>query len=423
MLGLNMLDYGLVFQQPLSIANPNVHIQQQQQAYINQQQQQQNAYTDQQFVESIYFSGNDNNKSNVIHGNILVNENKKQNSVHIGYDVINNSGLDEALVGNDWSLEDFLLSGGDETYDVDVGQLSDVSSNVSSPATISTSSSIDNLFDDLDIFTPYGSPTPSISSSISSSSSCDGIVPGSPQSVSVPGSPHSSLNSPYCSPNDECFAEQLSLVEILNNGRNDSGSSSSDESEASSSHMSSVIPVGTDDFTQTYMQLLMCATQMETENVGNTNNLGENENVGNNVMDFVVNQESTTIDTSMISETICESVIEESLLPSHRYVPYKGKPRTTEQKLRKKAHNRKSASKYRSKKKQEDEEKSSELSILEAKNTSLKSNVEDLQKEIGYLKGLLVDVVKARVSKNCKNNKNDENSTENLLTILSALSK
>merc|ERR1719191_2669180 len=63
-----------------------------------------------------------------------------------------------------------------------------------------------------------------------------------------------------------------------------------------------------------------------------------------------------------------------------RYAPYKGKgkPRTPAQKERKKEHNRKSASKYRSKKKQEAGVQETELQKVEEKNTQLKKNVEDL---------------------------------------------
>jgi len=37
---------------------------------------------------------------------------------------------------------------------------------------------------------------------------------------------------------------------------------------------------------------------------------------------------------------------------------------------------------------------------VEEKNTQLKKNVEDLRKEIDYLKTLMLDVVKARMKKN-----------------------
>merc|ERR1711972_293559 len=69
----------------------------------------------------------------------------------------------------------------------------------------------------------------------------------------------------------------------------------------------------------------------------------------------------------------------------NRFAPYKAKPRTEAQKERKKEHNRKSASKYRSKKKQELEVKTSELEVVEQRNVKLKANVEELRKEIDYL--------------------------------------
>merc|ERR1719419_2234091 len=112
-------------------------------------------------------------------------------------------------------------------------------------------------------------------------------------------------------------------------------------------------------------------------------------------MEFVAEDNTTSSEAAATTAKIEEPT------PSHRYVPYKStKPRTEEQKLRKKAHNRRSASRYRSKKKQEEEEGSTKLAEVEAKNTSLRSSVDALQKEVDYLKGLLVDVVKARVAKN-----------------------
>merc|ERR1719427_2247323 len=190
MLGLNTLtDYGLVLQLP-SFAD--VELLQQQIQQQQQQQQQQNAYTDQQIVDSIYFSGNEA-QSNIINVNNTRDENKVNvyNDDVISYGV----GLDDSLVGNDWSLEDFLLGGCDVTTSYDVDLLpSEVSSNVSSPATVSSSSSIDNLFDELNFLPANGSPLSSSSSSVN-----DGVVPGSPLTISIPGSPHSSVSagSPY----------------------------------------------------------------------------------------------------------------------------------------------------------------------------------------------------------------------------------
>jgi len=109
---------------------------------------------------------------------------------------------------------------------------------------------------------------------------------------------------------------------------------------------------------------------------------------------------------------------------SPRYAPYKGKPRTEAQKERKKEHNRKSASKYRSKKKQELEVKTSELELVEERNVKLKANVEELRKEIDYLKTLMLDVIKARIAKKEKEEKKvTSNGDVNIEAILLALAK
>jgi len=86
--------------------------------------------------------------------------------------------------------------------------------------------------------------------------------------------------------------------------------------------------------------------------------------------------------------------------------------KSVKQKQRKKMHNRKSAAKYRTKRKQENCKVITEAETLEKKNAALKSKVEDIQKEINVLKSLMVDVVQARVR-----NKS-EVSFEQLLNIL-----
>merc|ERR1719457_204290 len=131
------------------------------------------------------------------------------------------------------------------------------------------------------------------------------------------------------------------------------------------------------------MNLLLSAAHLETQHNGNNVQPQQppaSENVHNkiNLMEFVAEDHTST---EAAPTTACnnDAKMED---PTHRYVPYKSntKPRTEEQKLRKKAHNRKSASRYRSKKKQEEEEGSTKLSEIEAQNTSLKGSVDALQK-------------------------------------------
>jgi len=102
------------------------------------------------------------------------------------------------------------------------------------------------------------------------------------------------------------------------------------------------------------------------------------------------------------SESECESV---------RYKPYK-KPKTQEQKQRKKAQNRTAATRYRIKKKDELNAMVEEADELEKKNKDLKGKVDGLKSEIDYLKNLMLDVIKARLAKGA--------SPQNLLSVVMA---
>lgn len=82
-----------------------------------------------------------------------------------------------------------------------------------------------------------------------------------------------------------------------------------------------------------------------------------------------------------------------------RYAPYKGKPKSEQQKSRKKEHNRKSASKYRMKKKEKIGTIFEQADKLEKQNEELKVTIKDLQTEIGYLKKLMIEVASVRFSK------------------------
>jgi len=100
---------------------------------------------------------------------------------------------------------------------------------------------------------------------------------------------------------------------------------------------------------------------------------------------------------SPVSSTSSESDSESR--NAARYQPYKRKQKTPEQKQRKKAQNRTAATRYRIKKKDELKSMTEEADQLEEKNKELKGKVEGLRNEIDYLKNLMLDVIKARLSK------------------------
>lgn len=109
--------------------------------------------------------------------------------------------------------------------------------------------------------------------------------------------------------------------------------------------------------------------------------------------------EPSTIDSSTPRQISPYPEISETRSPN-RFTPYKGRPRTEEQKSRKKEQNRKSATKYRSKKREVQDNKTDELQKLEERNKELKGSVEDLRKQVDFLKNLLLDVVKTSLPKN-----------------------
>ena len=102
--------------------------------------------------------------------------------------------------------------------------------------------------------------------------------------------------------------------------------------------------------------------------------------------------------TSLESES--EKSVSSTKESSPRYKPYsKKKPKTPEQKSRKMAQNRTAASRYRVKKKDELKVMTEEADKLEEKNKDLKGKVDGLKNEIDYLKNLMLDVIKARLTK------------------------
>ncbi|XP_065659462.1 uncharacterized protein LOC100197237 [Hydra vulgaris] len=78
--------------------------------------------------------------------------------------------------------------------------------------------------------------------------------------------------------------------------------------------------------------------------------------------------------------------------------PFKKSLKTTEQKLRKRVQNRKAASRYRDRRKYVLGDIFNGAADLEKQNNDLKGKVSSLQHEINYLKNLMLDVIKARLS-------------------------
>jgi len=115
--------------------------------------------------------------------------------------------------------------------------------------------------------------------------------------------------------------------------------------------------------------------------------------------------QSSPAPSSPASSTSSESESENSVSntqeeSSPRYKPYsKKKQKTPEQKSRKMAQNRTAASRYRVKKKDELKIMTEEADKLEEKNKNLKGKVDGLRNEIDYLKNLMLDVIKARLTK------------------------
>lgn len=79
----------------------------------------------------------------------------------------------------------------------------------------------------------------------------------------------------------------------------------------------------------------------------------------------------------------------------NRQKPY-SRPTNEDKKVRKKEQNKNAATRYRQKKKQEVKEIIGEERELADHNEKLKNQVTDLQREIGYLKGLMRDLFRAK---------------------------
>lgn len=97
------------------------------------------------------------------------------------------------------------------------------------------------------------------------------------------------------------------------------------------------------------------------------------------------------------------AVVEDRMEESLRSAPYPkkrpSKSKTPQQKEKKKHQNRSAASRYRNKKKDELNDLFEEARGLEETNKTLGDKVDSLTKEIDYLKGLMLDVIKAKLSR------------------------
>lgn len=79
----------------------------------------------------------------------------------------------------------------------------------------------------------------------------------------------------------------------------------------------------------------------------------------------------------------------------NRHKPY-SRPSVEDKKVRKKEQNKNAATRYRQKKKQEIKEIEGEERELTEYNEKLKNQLEDVQRQIGYLKGLMRELFKAK---------------------------
>lgn len=75
------------------------------------------------------------------------------------------------------------------------------------------------------------------------------------------------------------------------------------------------------------------------------------------------------------------------------------RPKSREQKERKKNQNRDAALRYRSKKKEELDQLFDEADAIEKSNVELANKVTEMSKEISYLKSLMLDVIKAKLAR------------------------
>ncbi|KAI4494530.1 hypothetical protein M0802_008851 [Mischocyttarus mexicanus] len=106
-------------------------------------------------------------------------------------------------------------------------------------------------------------------------------------------------------------------------------------------------------------------------------------------------EDSTSDDPDWVADTSCDKRKSTSIVRKHSYKPY-SRPTVEDKKVRKKEQNKNAATRYRQKKKQEIKDILGEEHELADHNEKLQVQVKDLQREIGYLKGLMRDLFKAK---------------------------
>ncbi|XP_015182769.1 PREDICTED: activating transcription factor of chaperone [Polistes dominula] len=109
----------------------------------------------------------------------------------------------------------------------------------------------------------------------------------------------------------------------------------------------------------------------------------------------ISSEDSTSDDPDWIADTSCNKKQSISIGKKNRCKPY-SHPTVEDKKVRKKEQNKNAATRYRQKKKQEIKDILGEEHELTECNEKLQGQVKDLQREIGYLKGLMRDLFKAK---------------------------
>lgn len=106
-------------------------------------------------------------------------------------------------------------------------------------------------------------------------------------------------------------------------------------------------------------------------------------------------EDSISDDPDWIADISCDKKQSTSIDKKNRHKPY-SRPTIEDKKVRKKEQNKNAATRYRQKKKQEIKDILGEEQELTEYNEKLQGQVKDLQREIGYLKGLMRDLFKAK---------------------------
>lgn len=112
--------------------------------------------------------------------------------------------------------------------------------------------------------------------------------------------------------------------------------------------------------------------------------------------DSCISTEDSIDDPDWILEPERKKVKQSIYNSSRNYHKLYSRSSTDDRKVRKKEQNKNAATRYRQKKKQEIKEIQGEEQELVDYNEKLQNQVKDLQREIGYLKGLMKDLFKAK---------------------------